>query len=313
MAAKVHKIMIYPIKIKGKTKAQVTKINLSGKGLEEIPENVYEYVNVEKLDLSHNKIKVIPKEIVKLRKLRSLDLSFNDLTVLQSALFKLPKLRTLNLHGNRLKSIPKQIAQSKLDILILSKNLFNEINEALIKNIDKVDIVDNPMHHGLIEQTPIDDHGNKRKKMKKLNIFISYSHQDAEWLDRLEVHLKGLSKYYNEIDAWDDRRIRSSQEWHKVIEKALLASNIAILLVSADFIASDYIQNNELQPLLDKAKENDVKIIPVFVGPTAFLHESGIDKYQGPNKPEKTLSECTKPETERYLANLMNDIKTFLN
>ena len=50
--------MIYPIEIKGKTKAQVTKINLSGKGLREMPENVFDYVNLEKLNLSHNKIKV---------------------------------------------------------------------------------------------------------------------------------------------------------------------------------------------------------------------------------------------------------------
>lgn len=141
MAAKVHKIMIYPIEIKGKTKAQVTKINLSGKGLREIPENIYEYINLEKLDLSHNKIEVIPKEIVKLKKLRSLNLSFNNLTVLQSALFKLPKLKTLNLHGNKLKSLPKQLENCKLDILILSKNQFNGIEESLIKNIDKVDIV----------------------------------------------------------------------------------------------------------------------------------------------------------------------------
>ena len=126
--------------------------------------------------MSHNKIKVIPKEIVKLRKLRSLDLSFNDLTVLQSDLFKLPKLRTLNLHGNKLRSLPKQIAQCKLDILILSKNLFNEIDEELIKDIDKVDIVDNPMHRGLIKQTSIEVNVSKRKQMKNLNIFISYSH-----------------------------------------------------------------------------------------------------------------------------------------
>ena len=315
MAAKVHKIMIYPIEIKGKTKAQVTKINLSGKGLREIPENIYEYINLEKLDLSHNKIEVIPKEIVKLKKLRSLNLSFNNLTVLQSALFKLPKLKTLNLHGNKLKSLPKQLENCKLDILILSKNQFNGIEESLIKNIDKVDIVDNPMSRGLINQEIKVDETVKhqKKEMKRLNIFISYSHKDSEWLDRLEVHLKGLSNYYNEIDAWDDRRIKSSQEWHKEIEKALLKSNVAILLVSADFMASDYIHNHELQPLLDKASKNKVKIIPVFVGPTSLLDESGVDKYEGPNHPEKTLSECTKPEAERYLSNLIDDIKGILN
>ena len=304
--------MIYPIEIKGKTKAQVTKINLSGKGLREMPENVFDYVNLEKLNLSHNKIKVIPKEIVKLRKLRSLDLSFNDLTVLQSALFKLPKLRTLNLHGNKLRSLPKQIAQCKLDILILSKNLFNEIDEELIKNIDKVDIVDNPMHRGLIEQTSIEVNVSKRNQMKNLNIFISYSHQDAEWLDKVKTHLKGLSHFYDSVDVWDDRRLRPSDKWKEDISEALTKSNVALLLVSASFMASDFIQNNELQPILKNAENNGVKVIPIFVSPVSVIEESGLEDYQGANDPKKTLSECSTAEVERTLANLMDTIKSFI-
>ena len=67
--------MEYPIEIKGKTIKQVTKLNLSGKDLKEIPENVYDYTNLEKLDLSHNQIASIPQAILKLRKLRAIDLS----------------------------------------------------------------------------------------------------------------------------------------------------------------------------------------------------------------------------------------------
>lgn len=304
--------MIYPIEIKGKTKNQVTKINLSGKGLREMPDNIFDYVNLEKLDLSHNKIKVIPKDIVRLRKLRSLDLSFNDLTVLQSALFKLPKLRTLNLHGNKLRSLPKQIAQSKLETLIISKNYFNEIDEALIKDIDKVDFVDNPMHRGLIEQTPIEVNVSKRKQMKKFNIFISYSHQDAEWLDKVKTHLKGLSHFYNSVDVWDDRRLRPSDKWKDEISKALASSNVALLLVSASFMASDFIQDNELQPILKNAESKGVKVIPIFVSPVSVIEESGLEDYQGANDPIKTLSECSTAEVERTLANLIDTIKSFI-
>ena len=57
--------MKYPIEIKGKTNKQVTKLNLSGRGLKEFPENVFEYSNLTKLVLSNNRIKVIPKEILK--------------------------------------------------------------------------------------------------------------------------------------------------------------------------------------------------------------------------------------------------------
>ena len=71
--------MEYPIKIKGKTIKQVTKLNLSHKNLKTIPDNVYQYTNLEKLDLSYNRIEVIPQEILKLKKLRTLDLAFNNI------------------------------------------------------------------------------------------------------------------------------------------------------------------------------------------------------------------------------------------
>ena len=64
--------MEYPIEIKGKTIKQVRKLNLSGKNLKFIPDNVFQYTNLEKLDLSKNRIEIIPKEILKLRKLRQL-------------------------------------------------------------------------------------------------------------------------------------------------------------------------------------------------------------------------------------------------
>ena len=67
--------MEYPIEIKGKTIKQVRKINLSGRNLKFIPDNVFQYTNLEKLDLSNNRIEIIPNDILKLRKLRTLDLS----------------------------------------------------------------------------------------------------------------------------------------------------------------------------------------------------------------------------------------------
>lgn len=137
--------MEYPIKIKGKTIKQVTKLNLSHKNLKTIPDNVYQYANLEKLDLSYNRIEVIPQEILKLKKLRTLDLAFNNLKVLQGALFKLPKLKILNLHGNQIKHLPKQILDSKITTLILSKNKIEHLDESLISGITKLDIVDNPL------------------------------------------------------------------------------------------------------------------------------------------------------------------------
>ena len=85
--------------------------------------------------------------------------------------------------------------------------------------------------------------------MKKFHIFISYSHKDQEYLNRILVHLKPIGKE-DEIDTWSDLRLRPGDQWRKEIALALDQAAVAILLVSADFLASDFIVENELPPLL---------------------------------------------------------------
>src|SRR6218665_3206938 len=86
------------------------------------------------------------------------------------------------------------------------------------------------------------------------HIFISYSHKDAEYLERLLVHLKPLERD-GLIDTWVDTRLLAGDRWKKEIDAALKKARVAVLLVSADFLASDFIINNELPPLLKAAEE----------------------------------------------------------
>ena len=80
---------------------------------------------------------------------------------------------------------------------------------------------------------------------KKHKIFISYNHADIAILERVQIHLKPLEKM-NLIDIWDDTRIKAGEKWKDEVEKALEQASIAILLISADFLASDFIVENEL-------------------------------------------------------------------
>ncbi len=84
--------------------------------------------------------------------------------------------------------------------------------------------------------------------MKK--IFISYSHKDEKWKERVDTHLSVLP----DIDAWDDRRIGAGADWFREIKTALNDADIAILLISADFLSSKFIIEEEIPRLLRRRK-----------------------------------------------------------
>ncbi len=131
----------------------------------------------------------------------------------------------------------------------------------------------------------------------KLPIFISYSHADAEWLKRLSVHLRVLEREYS-LDKWDDRRITAGSRWQAEIKEAIERCRVAILLVSADFLASEFIHRNELPPLLQAAEESGTVIIPIIVGPCLFSKKQEIAQFQSINPPSKSLISMSKLEQE---------------
>ena len=72
-----------------------------------------------------------------------------------------------------------------------------------------------------------------------INLFYSYAHKDEALRDALETHLKPLQRQ-QVIDTWHDRKIGAGREWEKAIDANLEAADIILLLISADFLASDY-------------------------------------------------------------------------
>lgn len=124
---------------------QITSLNLSGKGLLEIPKEVFECSNLRKLNLSNNEISRIPFEIQKLRKLEVLDIADNRLCQLHSGIFKLIKLKRLVLANNNIKSIPTQISNlTNLEVLMLQNNNIKDLNKGNITNkIRKLNVSNN--------------------------------------------------------------------------------------------------------------------------------------------------------------------------
>ena len=128
----------------------------------------------------------------------------------------------------------------------------------------------------------------------KNKVFISYSHRDKTYLDRLQVHLKPLQNL-GIIDVWDDTRIKMGDDWKASIEHELQSAAAAILLVSADFLASDFILSNELPALLNNAKNAGTRIFPVILKPCRFERDEKLCMFQAANQePIGFLSEIER-------------------
>src|SRR5215471_8582008 len=104
--------------------------------------------------------------------------------------------------------------------------------------------------------------------MGRYYIFVSYSHRDVEWLDRLRIFLKPFpwgQSYKNGGRLWADPYIQTGERWHREIGDGLARTRIAVLLVSANFLASDYIRTDELPPLLQAAEGDEVVLVCIPV------------------------------------------------
>jgi tetratricopeptide (TPR) repeat protein len=103
-------------------------------------------------------------------------------------------------------------------------------------------------------------------KRRPLNVFYSYAHTDEEFRTGLDNHLSLLQRQ-GLISAWHDRKIGIGTEWKEQIDSHLRAADIVLLLVSADFLASNYCFDIELQCALAMHREGQARVIPVIVRP----------------------------------------------
>ena len=99
-----------------------------------------------------------------------------------------------------------------------------------------------------------------------LNVFISYSHRDEELQGELNKHLASL-RHSSAIDTWYDGRIGPGKEIDGEIDTQLAAADIILLLVSADFLDSEYCYKIEMSHAMERHKKGTARVIPVILRP----------------------------------------------
>jgi tetratricopeptide (TPR) repeat protein len=126
-----------------------------------------------------------------------------------------------------------------------------------------------------------------------MRIFISYSHRDKSLCDDFRLHMKALSRVHP-VEAWHDGEILAGNEWREEIKDAIYAAQVVVLLVSAGFMASDYVWDKELPHILARHKRGECVVIPVIVKTVDGWQESsfkGLQALPAAGKPVNTFTD----------------------
>jgi hypothetical protein len=101
-------------------------------------------------------------------------------------------------------------------------------------------------------------------KNQAIEVFFSYAHEDEELRDELAKHLKLLERQ-KVIAAWYDREIGAGTEWEQSIEQRLDSARVILLLISADFLASDFCWGVELKRAMERHETGEARVIPIIL------------------------------------------------
>jgi hypothetical protein len=198
------------------------------------------------------------------------------------------------------------------------EKLYNKVpisqNHILLDETTPALIIDDPQMIFYLRQTPASrlvKHTGKREGAVRNKVFVSYSHADKRWLGLLLLHLKPLERI-GAIELWDDSQIRPGSRWRQEIEKAMRSVKVVVLLISANYLASDFVAENEMPPLLAAAEEEGTIILSLILSPSLF-NETSLAQFQTINAPAKPLVMLTKAQQEEVFVKVAEVIERALS
>jgi tetratricopeptide (TPR) repeat protein len=139
------------------------------------------------------------------------------------------------------------------------------------------------------------------------HIFISYSRKDMQWLDRLKVHLKPLQDS-GQLDYWDDSRIRAGSNWRNEINQAITRADVAVLLVSADFLASDFVMSEELPAILGAQRRRGLQVLCALLKPCR-VSSTPLRDVQFAHSSDRPVASMSESEQETLWMQLAGQIE----
>jgi hypothetical protein len=141
----------------------------------------------------------------------------------------------------------------------------------------------------------------------KLKVLISYNHADTSYLDRLLAHLRLLERQ-GKIEIWVDTKIKKGALWENEINNALSSAKVAILLISADYLASDFIADVELPQILARAETGDLRILSLILSAGLFKY-TDLNIYQAVNPPSNPIASMPADKREVVFAQVAKVVR----
>jgi len=146
---------------------------------------------------------------------------------------------------------------------------------------------------------------------KRHRLFISYSHQDQRWLAAVRQQL-GVLERAGLIDIFDDTRLQAGEDWRDRLDQEMTAAKVALLLVSATFLDSDFILAKEVPTLFREHEKAGMLIYPLLLRPCAWEEVTWLSRMQIRPPGAKAISMLRGASREQALADVARDIATLL-
>ncbi|HEX9620089.1 MAG TPA: protein kinase [Polyangiaceae bacterium] len=127
-------------------------------------------------------------------------------------------------------------------------------------------------------------------------VFVSYSREDKPFLEELLKYLKTPTNS-TRVESWSDEMIRAGTNWRHEIELAIANAEAAVLLISQDFLASEFISNVELESILEAHRRRGLRLFLVPIGPSRWK-DTELQKFQWTYEPERPLRYLNAAERE---------------
>lgn len=173
--------------------------------------------------------------------------------------------------------------------MILGKNLEIEARESIVPSARR------------LSSSPL-------KADKGRSLCVLYSHKDMRWLEEFLGVLKPFIPR-EAIIIWDDFKLKEDTERVERITHDLMSSSLVIMLVSSNFLASDFISEDVLPPLLDRAHKEGVRAFWLAVS-VSLYKETKIHHYSALNDPSRPLISLSPSDVERELVRIAKAIKS---